>query len=113
RPFPPTAPQRPNPYDPSDPGLDLFGTQDRMLIGGHFYSDKSPTPALLMAAGYQVWTWLTGATAAGQPESFSRAANLASAGSSYVICVVCLFVLCRRIGLAAGTRWLLVASFGL
>ena len=27
----------------------LAGTQDKLLIGGHYYSDKSPVPAVLMA----------------------------------------------------------------
>src|SRR5438874_8032985 len=48
---------QPNPYC----GVALTGgTLDKLLIDGHFYSDKSPIPALLLAVVYQLLQWLTG-----------------------------------------------------
>src|SRR5437868_13147617 len=38
------------------------GTLDKLLIGGHFYSDKSPVPAVLLAAAYGAIQRLTGFT---------------------------------------------------
>src|SRR5213082_414583 len=45
------APGDPTARSPYPEGADLLrrGTQDKLLIGGHYYSDKSPVPALLMA----------------------------------------------------------------
>ncbi len=89
------------------------GTQDKLFIRGHYYSDKSPSPALLLALGYQCWRWADGPTAAQRPDTFCYAANLASAGFAYVISIVCLFILGRRVGLSPGICWLLVGSLGL
>src|ERR1700726_3631106 len=33
-----------SPYPASEPTLRMFGTQDKMWINGHFYSDKAPVP---------------------------------------------------------------------
>src|SRR5437899_11778232 len=43
----------PSPYPDDEPDLLSHGTGDKLLIQGHFYSDKSPVPALLMAGLYQ------------------------------------------------------------
>src|SRR5690349_10233792 len=45
----------PPPYGPAEPTLLQYGTLDKLFIAGHFYSDKSPVPALLMAGCYQAW----------------------------------------------------------
>src|SRR5438105_13069285 len=37
------------PYPSTENHLVLYGTQDKLLIDGHFYSDKSPVPAVLLA----------------------------------------------------------------
>src|SRR3954449_8391358 len=42
-----------NPYPPNDPTLQKSGTQDKMWIRGHFYSDKSPVPNLALAIIYR------------------------------------------------------------
>src|SRR6516162_4110412 len=46
---------RPTPYSTAEPDLLQHGTGDKLYIDGHFYSDKSPVPALLMAGVYQGW----------------------------------------------------------
>jgi hypothetical protein len=49
----------PGPYAPDDPVLPQ-GTRDRLLIRGHYYSDKPPVPALLMAVLYRDCNWRQG-----------------------------------------------------
>ena len=39
------------------------GTKDKLFIGGRYYSDKSPVPALYLGGVYQVYRWLGGAAA--------------------------------------------------
>ena len=43
----PVTPGSAHPYAPGDALLADHGTKDKMLVGGHFYSDKSPVPAVL------------------------------------------------------------------
>src|SRR6266513_124939 len=50
----------PPPYPADEPLLLEHGTADKLLIGGHFYSDKSPVPALLLAGLYECLQGLTG-----------------------------------------------------
>ncbi|MBY0527954.1 MAG: hypothetical protein K2R98_31440 [Gemmataceae bacterium] len=88
-------------------------TCDKLFIDGHYYSDKSPTPALLMAPLYQAWRWLTGCTAAEQLPRFAWAMTLGSSGVAYVIAVCCVFALTRRLRLPALDAGLLTASFAL
>src|SRR6478735_475694 len=59
-----------SPY-PNIPGLRALGTYDKLLIDGHYYSDKSPAPQVLMAGAYQLWRWLGGPSAASHPDYFA------------------------------------------
>src|SRR5262249_22311897 len=52
---------------PLDPHLLPRGTSDKLFINGHYYSDKSPVPGLLLAGLYQGWKWTTGETARSWP----------------------------------------------
>src|SRR5947209_4079540 len=56
-------------YPPDDPALD-YGTLDKLLIDGRYYSDKSPVPAVFMAGEYAVLKAITGWTAAAKPARF-------------------------------------------
>ena len=47
-----------------------YSTFDKIYVAGHYYSDKSPLPALPMAAMYQAWIWVSCATAADWPKAF-------------------------------------------
>lgn len=102
----------PGPYG-EDALLRARGTQDKLLINGHFYSDKSPLPALLLAGEYWLWQRVTGLTAAQQPDRFCYWMTLGSSGLAYVVAVWCVFALGGRVGLSRGLRLLLTASFGL
>ena len=89
------------------------GTVDKLFIDGHFYSDKSPVPTLLIAIFYQLLQWLTGIRAAFQPTAFCYAMNLFSAGLPYVVAVWAVHRLGRRMELPTASQLLLTASFGL
>src|SRR5262249_27979694 len=88
-------------------------TGDKLLINGHYYSDKSPTPALLLAGEYKVMQWLTGLTAAKNKAAFCYWLTLGSSGMVYVLAVWCIYQLGRPLQLAMGLRLLLTASFAL
>ena len=103
----------PLPYNPRETVLLEHGTLDKLFIDGHYYSDKSPVPALLMAGGYQLWQWATGWTARTHPDRFCRAMTLVSSGLAYVVAVWCVFRLGQRLGLPLSPRVLLTASFAL
>jgi hypothetical protein len=101
------------PYPRDEPGLLANGTGDKLLIDGHYYSDKSPVPALLLAAVYQGWQWCTGLTARDGPDLFCYTMTLFSSGLAYVAAVWCIFRLAEALGLALRWQLALTASFGL
>jgi hypothetical protein len=101
------------PYPPEEPALLQTGTLDKLLIDGHWYSDKSPVPALLLAGVYQVLQWTTGLTARGRPDLFCYLMTLASAGLPYAVAVWSVHRLGVPLRLGPGLRLALAASFGL
>jgi hypothetical protein len=102
-----------SPYDPTLPQLDRDGTGDKMLVRGHFYSDKGPAPALWMAGCYWLWQKATGWTAASHPHEFVWFITLTSSGLAYALSVWLLFRLGRRLQLPLGWRLAWTASFAL
>jgi chromate transport protein ChrA len=103
----------PLPYDPNVSALLEHGTLDKLFIHGHYYSDKSPVPALLMAGEYQLWKWATSWTARTHPDRFCAAMTLASSGLSYVLAVLCIYRLGRPLRLPLLLRLALTGSFAL
>jgi hypothetical protein len=103
----------PIPYPAGDPLLRRHGTLDKLLIDGHFYSDKSPVPAVPLAGVYQAWQWCTGLTARAEPGRFCYVLTLASSGLSYVVAVWCVYRLGRRLHLPLAVVLALTASFAL
>ncbi len=103
----------PLPYNPNDRALLEHGTLDKLYIDGHFYSDKSPVPALYMAALYQVWEWTTGWTARDHADHFCWFVTFTSSGFAYALSVWCISRLGRRLGLPLSSRLIVCASFGL
>ena len=101
------------PEGPPGPGRPPIRTQDKLLIDGHYYSDKSPVPALLMVGPYQLWKWTTGCSAREALPSFVYWMTLASSGLAYVVAVGCVFHLGLALGLRTADGLLLAASFGL
>jgi hypothetical protein len=89
------------------------GTLDKLYIDGHFYSDKSPVPALLLAVLYQCLQWLCGLHVRLHPDAFCYWMTLASSGAAYVVAVACIFGLGRHVGLPLRWRLVVAASFAL
>jgi hypothetical protein len=102
----------PSPYPVDNPFL-KHGTLDKLLIDGHFYSDKPPVQSLLLAGVYQVWQWLGGPLAHERPDLFCYLMTLLSSGLAYVVAVGCLYRLGHLVGLTVGLRVALTASFAL
>ncbi len=109
----PETADAPNPYTPGDELLRTKGTQDKLLIGGRYYSDKSPVPAFWLAAWYQLIQSTTGLTAHAHPHLFCYLMTLASAGIAYVLTVWSIWRLALRQGLPLATCVLLAGSIAL
>lgn len=116
---PPLDPEfkRPFPYRLDDPNAWIEGTKDKILVDGHYYSHRSPLPAVLLAGWYFVWQQITGYTARQHCDQFCYWMNLGSAGFCYVMAVICTFYLggtlrlslVRRLALTASLAWASVA----
>jgi hypothetical protein len=104
---------RPFPYLVNDPNAWIEGTKDKILVNGHFYSHRSPLPAVLLAGWYFVWQQCTGFTAKDRCDEFCYWMNLGSAGLCYVIAVICTYYLGSVLKLPLGRRLALTASLAL
>lgn len=86
------------------------GTLDKLKIGAHYYSDKSPTPALIMAGPYWLWRAIGGVSVAERPDLFCRAMSWLTSGLAFVITVVSFDVLAARWRFRPSARLLLAAT---
>jgi hypothetical protein len=102
-----------SPYPADEPALLEHGTLDKLFVQGHFYSDKSPVPALLMAVLYQGLQACSGRTARQDPAGFCYAMTVATSGLAYVVAVWCVFRLGLLLGLSQPLRLALTGSFAL
>ncbi len=101
-----------SPYHPDDPRL-RNGTLDKLLIGGHWYSDKSPVPALWLALCYQILHTLFGLAVREHPGLFCYLMTVCFSGLSYIVAAASIFRMATIVGLVGRPRLLLTASFGL
>ncbi|MGH7137620.1 MAG: hypothetical protein ACREHD_17880, partial [Pirellulales bacterium] len=102
-----------NPYSPGNELLRAKGTQDKLFIAGHYYSDKSPLPAFWLAAWYQILQWLTGLTAREHPRLFCYGMTVVSSGMAYVLTAWSVWRLALRHQLPLATCFLLTGSISL
>jgi hypothetical protein len=102
-----------NPYCPGNELLRTKGTQDKLLIAGHYYSDKSPLPAFWLAVWYQLFQSTTGLAAREHPRLFCYLMTLVSSGIAYVVTVWAIWRLALRKGLPLATCLFLAASVAL
>jgi hypothetical protein len=109
----PATAESPNPYTPGDELLRTQGTKDKLLIGGRFYSDKSPLPAFWLAGCYQVLQWSTGLIAHQYPRLFCYLMTVCSSGIAYVVAVWSTWRLAIGKGLPQAACLLLAASLAL
>ena len=98
--------------DPRRP-VHLLGTLDKLYIDGHWYSDKPPVPALLMALLYLLLQGLTGLSAAIHPEAFCYLMTVLTSGAAYVVGVAGIFDVASTLRLPLRWRVGLAASFAL
>ncbi|CAN5588713.1 hypothetical protein BH10PLA2_BH10PLA2_14680 [soil metagenome] len=110
---PSTASGQPGPYAASDLLSSTFGTGDKLYIDGHYYSDKSPVPALGMGLIYYVTKQLTGLIASERVDVFCRWLTVVSSGLAYAVSVAAFFVLFQEVGLTQSLSLVVSASFGL
>jgi hypothetical protein len=108
----PSAAARP-PYDPAKPLVARYGTLDKLLIDGRWYSDKSPVPAVLMAGPYQVWRWAGGPSAADRPDLFALGLTWLFAGLPYVLAVWAVGRITRSVDVPPPWDLVLTAGFAL
>ncbi|HVC95684.1 MAG TPA: hypothetical protein VND64_18465 [Pirellulales bacterium] len=116
---PGSDPAAPNPYTPGDEGLKANGTLDKLFIrdkdsvNGHYYSDKSPLPAVTMAGWYVVLKRTINLEARDDPGRFCYWMTVGSSGLGYVAAVWCVYQMGLVAGLPLSTRLLLTASLAL
>ena len=103
----------PFPYPIDDPDAWSRGTRDKIRVRGHYYSHKSPVPAMLMAGCYAVWQKITGARARDRCDEFCYLMTLVSSGAAYVAAVTTLFYLGGALRLTLTNRLVLTASLAL
>jgi hypothetical protein len=106
-------PSPPYPYAADQSDLLQTGTGDKLLIAGHFYSDKSPVPALFLAGVYQAWQWTTGWTARERPDLFCWVMTFFSSGLAYIVAVWSVYQISRALRLSLAPCLILTASFAL
>jgi hypothetical protein len=101
------------PYLPGATNLLLFGTRDKLLISGHFYSDKPAVISLLMAGTYRAARRLGLPGAAERPDLFCGALTAGTSGLAFVLALLALHWLGRLLELPSRTHFAWLASFGL
>jgi hypothetical protein len=100
---------KPPPYgDPS-----AAGTCDRLLIGGHFYSDKPAVISLLMAGVYRAGMLVGLPSPTERPDIFCWVLTVLFAGGSLVVALLCMWGVGKAVGLEgwALTAWLASIAF--
>src|SRR5262245_57520991 len=109
---PPGSPPERRPY--TDDVLRLLprGTEDKIKVGDHFYSDKPYTLSLYLAGCYKILQAATGLKARERPGPFCWWLTLLSSGLAYVAAVWCVWRLAGALGLGLVRGRVLAAGFG-
>lgn len=100
------------PYDP-DESLLRKGTQDKLFIGGHWYSDKPPLVSLPLAGAYRVLMQFGLPAPSERPDVFAWVVCVLLSGVGYAVAVGCMWNLGNRVGLSAGWRFAWLGAFAL
>ena len=101
----------PHPYTDAWPALRVTGTADKLFINGHFYSDKSPVPSVLLAGVYRAYRAAGGPSAAADPAGFCVLMTVAGAGLPAVLAAWGVVVLGRVLGLTGHVHAVYAVSF--
>ncbi len=99
------------PYAADNEILMSKGTLDKLLIDGHFYSDKSPMPAILMAVSYRIARELGLPSAAERPDLFAWLMTVLWSGGAFITALIALHFIGLRLELAEFDHVLLLVAF--
>lgn len=105
-------PEQHSPYPPGQ--LRLNGTQDKLFIDGHYYSDKPPVVSYLMARAYapgRAWGLLP--SPAERPDLFAWLLTLFTSVLAYAVALGCTHRLGTVVGLRGWTHVVWLAAFAL
>ena len=109
---PSLAPAGHSPYDPADGNLQSRGTLDKLLINGHFHSDKPPLVSIVLAAMYRPVELIgLGPSPAENPEGFIWLLTEMTSVAGMAVSLGCLHLLGRQVGLEWATHTLWLGSF--
>jgi MFS family permease len=101
------------PYALEDLNSLVNGTRDKLLIDGHYYSDKPYVISVLMAGVYQAARILGLPAAADRPDLFCWTLTFLTSGLAYLLAILALHRLGRRLRLPARLHLLWLGSFAL
>jgi hypothetical protein len=101
-----------SPYDPVETDLQRHGTLDRLLIHGHYYSDKSPVPSLMLAIAAKT-VRIAGIRASGNPRLWCWWMNFFGAGLPYAAAAVGMFRIGKLLNLPRAALLTLTTSFSI
>ena len=101
----------PPPYGPDNVRANTRGTLDRLLIDGHWYSDKPYVMQVMLAGVYKAMQVTTGLRANRRPDLFSYAMTVVSNGLSLIVFALAGFVTARRILATDRSALLVTAAF--
>jgi hypothetical protein len=102
----------PSPY-PSDDALLQRGTQDKLLIDGHYYSDKPPLVSVPLAAAYRGLMAVGVPGPRDRPDVFAWVVCALLSGTGYAVAVGCMWTLGKRAGLDPRWRLAWLGAFAL
>ena len=100
------------PYDPGN-ALTRRGTLDKLLIDGHWYSDKPPLVSVPLAAAYRALMALGLPNPSERPDVFAWVVCVTLSGLGHAVAVACMWSLGRRAGLDPKWRLAWLAAFAL
>jgi hypothetical protein len=110
---PALSPDRPSPYPRDIKELQAFGATDKIYIDGHYYSDKPPVPAYVMAGVYRLWKCFGGPSAAERPDLFCLMLTRLFSGIPFAIAVCCIHAIGRQVGLPASRNMYVALVFAI
>lgn len=87
------------------------GSEDKLLVNGHYYSTKTPMLSVAMAGIYLVLQRSIGLHAGTNPDLFCYLMTVATSAPAYAIAVWCIFAIGGRLGLDLTRQITLTASF--
>lgn len=99
------------PYPSDNANLIEHGTRDKLLIDGHYYSDKPMVQSVAMAGVYAFLQFSTGLVACERPDIFAYVMTILSSGIAYIVAVWGVARFGDLMGLSKTNSTLLALSF--